>query len=110
MSHMYSPGTLNTKRRETAPRRATITMSNTRSTTREEIPCEMVDPNSCLRMNTRTRSPSLAGTIRFAVCEMKIQPVEKRMLHRIPMPERIILYRTPRRSHAREQTATARAQ
>ena len=55
-----------------------MTISNTLSTTMDEIPCEIPAPYSCFRMNTRTRSPSRAGTIRLAVWEIKMQPVEKR--------------------------------
>jgi hypothetical protein len=69
MSESIQSGTFKTKKTEIRPRNATVIISNTRSTTREESPCETVELYSCLTRITRRRSPRRAGTIRFTVCD-----------------------------------------
>src|SRR5208337_2556226 len=76
ISVVNQDGALRTKNSEIAPKNATVTTSKTRSTTRDDTPSEYVVLYSCLRMKTRTKSPSLAGTTRLTVWLTKMQAVE----------------------------------
>ena len=100
-------GISSAKGRTIAPKSAIVTISKNLSTTTDERPCEYVAPAICFKMKSRTKSPSLAGIMRFAVCDTYIQAVDVRILTEITSFLRIYWYLNPRRNQAKTQIKTA---